>query len=152
MDSIDKFWERFQIAKPEFKNKQYIEAFYFDLTKESATHLLQLVLEGKKTATSSSLLVYKIENEKIPMPKDLSIVTDFDGKPFCVIETKSITILPFNKMTFDICKREGEDLCLETWVEKHTHFFTEDGKMTGYKFTKDMLIVFEDFEVIYKEI
>jgi len=151
MNVIDEFWSRFVNTNPQYKDKKYIEAFYFSLSEKSANHLLKLVLDGKKTATCSSLLGYQIENEKIPMPKDLSIVTDFKGVPFCVIETKVITILPFNQMTFDICRREGEDECLETWVENHEHFFTEESKMVGYKFTNNMLVVFEDFEVIYKE-
>jgi len=54
-------------------------------------------------------------------------------------------------MTFEICKREGEDECLETWLRGHVRFFTEEGKAMGYEFNEDMLIVFEDFEVVYQK-
>lgn len=86
------------------------------------------------------------------MPKvgDLSIVTDFEGSPKCVIETRNVTIVPFSEMTFDICKREGEDDSLESWREGHIRFFTEEGKLVGFEFREDMPVVFEDFEVIYK--
>lgn len=59
--------------------------------------------------------------------------------------------LPFKDMTFDMCKREGEDECLETWVDGHTKFFTNEGKELGYEFIPDMPIIFEDFKVIYSE-
>ncbi|MPM92276.1 hypothetical protein SDC9_139411 [bioreactor metagenome] len=86
------------------------------------------------------------------MPKrgSLSIVTDWDGNPRCVIETTAVTILPFREFTFEICSREGEDDSLESWQRAHTRFFTEDGKALGYEFSEDMPVVFEDFEVVYR--
>jgi uncharacterized protein YhfF len=54
-------------------------------------------------------------------------------------------------MTYDICKREGEDDTLESWQKNHKKFFTEEGKAIGYKFTENMLVVFEDFELLYQE-
>jgi len=57
--------------------------------------------------------------------------------------------LPFNEITFEICKREGEDDTLESWKRGHKHFFIEEGKMLGYEFTETMPVVFEDFEVVF---
>jgi uncharacterized protein YhfF len=84
-----------------------------------------------------------------PKVGDYSIVNNWNGIPRCVIQTTNIIILPFKDMTYEICKREGE--CLESWKHNHIEFFTEEGKSTGYKFTEDMLVVFEDFEVMYKK-
>lgn len=67
------------------------------------------------------------------------------------METKNITIIPFKDITYDICSREGEDDSLESWREGHIRFFSNEGKEIGYEFTEDMLVVFEDFEVIYQE-
>lgn len=106
------------------------------------------MLAGKKRATSSSLLCYAPSEE--PKPGSLSIVTDWDGNPHCVIETKAVQVIPFCEMTYEICSREGEDECLETWQEGHRHFFTLDAEETGYTFTEDMPVVFEDFEVVYR--
>jgi uncharacterized protein YhfF len=53
-------------------------------------------------------------------------------------------------MTFDICSREGEDECLETWKDGHRRFFTLDAAEMGYEFTEDALVVFEDFAVVYQ--
>lgn len=53
-------------------------------------------------------------------------------------------------MTYDICKREGEDDSLESWRAGHIKYFTQEGKQVGYDFREDMPVVFEDFEVVYK--
>lgn len=110
-----------------------------------------MVLSGKKQATASSLLSYEIEGCRIPQIGDYSIVTDWKGNPRCVIETTNVIILPFNQITFDICKREGEDDTLESWQKGHRNFFMEDGKKLGYEFSENMPVVFEDFKVVFSK-
>ena len=151
MNKIDSFWSRFLQESGYHQDKKYMDVFHFELTEYWSNELLRLVLEGKKRATCSSLASYELQGERSPQVGDLSIITDWDGNPRCVIETKEITILPFKEITYDICKREGEDECLETWVEGHVKFFKADGSNLGYEFTEDLLVVFEDFEMIYME-
>ena len=151
MNKIELFWNRFLEEKKYNKDIKYLDAFHFELNEYWANELLRLVLEGTKKATSSSLKAYEIGGERLPKVGDFSIVTDWDGNPRCVIETKGINIMPFKDITYDICKREGEDKCLETWREGHIRFFKEEGKELGYEFSEDMLVIFEDFEVVYSE-
>ena len=148
---VNEFWQRFISACNKDESISYVECFHFDLTEEWANKLLDLVLSGKKKATASSLYAFEPEGGRIPKVGDCSIVTDWDGNPRCVIETTAVTILPFNEITFDICKREGEDDDLESWQQGHRYFFTEDGKAMGYEFSETMPVVFEDFRVVYKE-
>jgi uncharacterized protein YhfF len=149
--TVNDFWQKFLTALNKDKSTKYIGCFYFDITEEWANKLLDLVLLGKKRATASSLYAFEVEGGKIPQVGDYSIVTDWDGNPHCVIKTTAVTILPFNEITFDICKREGEDDTLESWQQGHRHFFTEDGKAMGYTFSETMPVVFEDFEVVYRK-
>ncbi len=149
-EKIDEFWKKFLNETNRDKDTKYLDAFHFELTEKWANELLRLVLIGQKKATASSLRGYEIEGERIPKVGDLSIVTDWEGIPRCVIETTKITIIPFSEMTYDICKREGEDDTLESWVKGHTNFFTEEAKQLGYEFTSDMPVIFEDFEVVYQ--
>ena len=100
------------------------------------------MLEGRKKATSSSLWGYELEGDKIPRKGELSIVTDWNGEPECVIETTDVTVIPFKDLTFDICSREGEDDNLQSWQEGHREFFTEEGKELGYEFSEDMPVIF----------
>ena len=144
------FWESFLRETDRPETTKYIEVFHFELTRDLANELLRLVLIGQKKATASSLWSYELEGEHIPKVGDLSIVTNWDGIPKCVIKTTAVNILPFSDMTYDICKREGEDDSLESWQDGHTRFFKEEGKEVGYDFSPDMPVVFEDFEVVYQ--
>ena len=143
------FWQEFLTSTGKDSNTQYFESFYFGITEKSANALLDLVLSGKKRATASSLFAYEATNERVPEVGDFSIVTDWDKNPRCIIETTAVTIMKFKEMTFDICKREGEDENLESWRRNHIWYFTEDGKELGYSFSEEMPVVFEDFEVVY---
>lgn len=147
--TVDEFWNAFLLEKGKDDDTQYIDCFHFELTEKWANELLRLVLFGKKQATSSSLFAYEISGDRVPQIGDYSIVTDWDGNPKCVIETTDITILPFKDITFDICKREGEDDSLESWQKGHIKFFTDDGKELGYTFSENMPVVFEDFKVVF---
>lgn len=93
---------------------------------------------------------YEIEGKRLPEVGDLSIVTNWEGEPRCVIETVAVTIMLFSDMTYDICKREGEDDSLESWRTGHARFFRDEGNKLGYEFSNDMPVVFEDFEVVYR--
>lgn len=146
---IRRFWQRFLADTHRVPDLAYNDCFYFDLTEESAASLLALVLQGQKRATASSIFHFQARNEPLPQVGDLCIVTDFQNRPHCVIETTAVTILPFREMTFEICQREGEDENLESWQRNHVHFFTTEGAELGYRFDEDMPVVFEDFRVIY---
>lgn len=147
--TLEEFWNDFIKCNQLKSTTTYIESFHFELTEKLANSLLELVLSGKKKATASSLLSYEIEGTRIPQVGDYSIVTDWDGVPRCVIETTAVTITPFSQITFDICRREGEDDTLESWQKGHKHFFVEEGKELGYSFSEDMSVVFEDFKVVF---
>lgn len=146
-----KFWDDFLRETGRNKDTKYLDCFHFELTEKWANKLLELVLEGKKKATSSSLKAYEIEGERIPENGDYSIVTDWEGNPKCVIETVNVRILPFKEITFEICSLEGEDDSLESWRKGHIRFFEAEGKELGYDFSEDMPVIFEEFEVIYKK-
>ncbi len=147
---IEQFWADFLRDTGRAPDTKYTTCFHFELTEYWANELLRLVLEGVKKATSSSLWGYGTEGDPIPKKGELSIVTDWDGNPKCVIETTAVTILPFKDITYDICKREGEDDSLESWRRGHIDFFTEEGKELGYEFSEDMPVIFEDFKVVYR--
>lgn len=149
--NINEFWKEFLKVTNKDSSTEYIDCFHFELTEKLANELLELVLTGQKKATASSLWGYEIEGERIPGVGDYSIVTDWAGTPRCVIETTAVTILPYKEITFDICKREGEDDCLESWQRGHKRFFSEEGKELGYEFSEDMPVVFEDFKVVFKD-
>lgn len=149
--TVELFWQKFLACANLDRDTQYYECSHFHYTEEWANKLLQLVLSGQKAATTSLLHAYEVENSPLPQVGNYSIITDWDGTPHCVIKTTAVTILPFNEMTFDICKREGEDECLETWQDSHRQAFMAEGEELGFEFTENMFVVFEDFEVVYRK-
>ena len=151
MNDIQTFFQRFIEQTHRDTNTTYVDVYHFELNEYWANELLRLVLIGQKKATASSYDSFQLGNETLPQKGDLNIITDFAGNPRCVVETKQITIMPFKDFTYDIVKREGEDDNLESWRQGHIQFFTTEGKELGYTFSEDMLVVFEDFEVVYQE-
>ena len=132
----------------EIPNIDELEHWHFELTESASNHLLDLVLAGKKRATSSSLLSYRMEGEEIPKAGDLSVITDWDGVPRCVVMTTAVRVMRYGDITFDIAKLEGEDDSLDSWRRNHERFFRAEGEELGYTFSEDLKVVFEEFEVI----
>ncbi len=146
---VEKYFETFKKSNSKYNNASYVSSFYFHYEESVTNELLQLVIEGEKKAISSAFPLYEIEGEQLPKVGELSIVTDFAGYPKCIIEVVKVTVLPFKDITFDLCKKEGEDDSLESWRRNHIESFTHDSKAFGFTFNEDMKVVFEEFEVIY---
>lgn len=147
---IEQYWQEFLKAEGLDKSLRYKECFHFDLTEANANALLELVLQGQKKATASSLHYFEGIGEPLPEEGDYSIVTDWTGTPKCVIRTTQVTVRPFREITWEMAKREGEDESLESWQRSHVKFFTAEGKAEGYVFSEEMPVVFEDFEVAWQ--
>lgn len=147
---IRAYWDHFLLETNRDNETNCFDVFYFGSNEQSANHLLELVLQGTKTATASSVYQYELTSSDYPKAGDLSVVTDYRGNPKCIIETKNVLRLKFCDMTYDICKREGEDETLASWQQNHIDFFTAIGKELGFEFSFDMDIIFEDFVIVYK--
>ena len=129
-------------------NIDNLEKWHFEVTEEACNYLLDLVLKGQKKATSSALIGYELDGENIPAVGDMSVITDWDGNPRCVIRTINVRVLPYRDITLEIARLEGEDDTLDSWRSNHERFFREEGKELGYEFSEDMGVVFEEFEVV----
>lgn len=129
-------------------NIENLGKWHFELTEKACNTLLDLVLKGQKRATSSSLAAFELGDETIPKEGELSVITDWDGNPRCVVRTKKVHILPYEEITYDLAKLEGEDETLDSWKRSHERFFTREGEMLGYHFSPQMPVVFEEFEIV----
>jgi uncharacterized protein YhfF len=149
--NVQDFWNAFIAQTGNISAARFYEAFAFGDSKELANSLADLVMRGVKRATAGSLWSFELENKALPKPGDLSIVTDWDGNPLCVIETVSVEIVPFEKVSAEFAATEGEgDGSLEFWRQGHTSYFTRECARIGRTFSETMPVACEKFTVVYK--
>ena len=102
--------------------------------------LIELVLMGKKTATTSNY-----DENELPIIGEESIIHFDNEKEACVVKTIDYKIMKFKEMTEDLASLEGEgDLSLDYWRKVHFDFF----KSYNPDFNDDTLVVFEEFKVV----
>jgi uncharacterized protein YhfF len=122
-------------------------AWSFGDTPEQADRLLGLVLQGIKTATASLASDYAAEDEPLPEPGTLGIVTDGAGTPRVLVGTTEVKVVPFAEVDAEHAWLEGEgDRSLATWRADHARFFG---------FSADEVpgpdLVLERFAVLYQQ-
>jgi uncharacterized protein YhfF len=135
---------------PAATGKKY-ESWHFTMTEEGARELLELVLAGRKRATTSLFYAYGHEGSPIPKAGDLNIVTDWQGIARCIIRDTTVNILPYEDVTEEFARKEGEgDLSLVYWKEVHYQALKLECEGIGIKFDPRMPVVLEEFEVVYQ--
>ena len=144
--NIEEYWTTFLKENKLPLDTKYVEAFKFGFTDKQADELLDLVLQGKKIATTSPYFEFE-DSIKVG---DYSIVLDSKEIPRCVIQTTKTQVLLFNEATFDLIKDEGEDEVFETWHNNHVVFLKHACKEADVEYKDDMPIIFEHFKVVYK--
>ncbi|MFT9497210.1 ASCH domain-containing protein [Anaerosolibacter sp.] len=130
--------------------KQY-SSWHFEITEKGANSLAELVINGVKKATAASLWVEEYDNGYIPKEGDYSIITNWDGVAKCIIQTKRVNIVPYNQVTEEFARIEGEgDLSLDYWRKVHEIYYIKECERIGKKFTQEMPVICEEFDVVFK--
>lgn len=149
-DTLRAFWDAFALTTGEADDARFYEAFAFGDSAALADELAALVLQRRKRATAGSLWAFEAEAKPLPRPGDLSIVTSWDGRPLCVIETLVVDIVPFDRVDADFAATEGEgDGSLAFWQSAHRAYFGRECQRLGRVFAEDMPVVCERFRVVY---
>ena len=144
------FWREFCAAVGEDRTDRFFEAFHFDDNAASANALAALVLSRVKRATAG--LVWSYEHAGVPLPQvgQLSVVTDFGGKPLGVIETIRVDVVPYDAVSAEFAATEGEgDGSLAYWRRAHWTYFGRECARIGRTPSFDMPVACERFELIY---
>lgn len=137
------------IKNNDVKNETY-EAWCFGGDASSANKLAKLVLKGIKTATASAYKLYEIEKSPLPSAGDLNIILDYDNNAVCITKTTKVYTCPFKEVSREHAFKEGEgDLSLAYWRKVHKDFFSKELKEYNLEFDENMIIVCEEFEVVY---
>lgn len=126
-------------------------AWQFGYGVDQGDRLVACVLDGPKRATTGALWAYEAEGEAIPVPGDHSVILDGHGVARCVIRTSRVDILPFDEVDAAFAYDEGEgDRSLEYWRDVHWTYFVRELAGLGREATRDMPVVCERFEVVYR--
>jgi len=148
--SVQPFWDRFQESLAYDASPMFYEAFHFDDNESTANALAALVLSGQKRATAGLLWTNELTNKPLPRVGSLSVVTDWQGAPLCIIESTHIEIVPFDSVSDSFAAREGEgDKTLRHWREAHWRFFSRECQRLGREPDLRMPVVCEQFKVVY---
>ena len=136
----ERMWERFGVEG------EY-ETWCFGA---DADRLAELVLAGKKTATSSAYPIYVVENAPLPKVGEYSIILDSHENAVCFVRTTKVYVVPFDEVSSYHAYREGEgDLSLEYWREVHRAFFLTEMNAIDKNFDEKMKVVCEEFEKVF---
>lgn len=121
-------------------------------TPAEADALSQLVLAGKKTATSSAFAPYVKGHDPLPVAGAVELLNDSHGEPVALLYTEDVTVRPFMAVDAEHARLEGEgDLSLSYWRRVHQPFFAQDYEEAGLApfDPNTAMVVLERFRVLY---
>lgn len=148
--TIRPFWDQFQASITYDASALFYEAFHFDDNERTANALAALVLAGQKRATAGLLWANEFTGKPLPKIGDLSVVTDWQGTPQCVIQSTHVEIVPFGSVTDSFAATEGEgDRTLRYWRDAHWRYFSRECQRIGKEPSLQMPVVCEQFRVVY---
>lgn len=150
---IERFWQFYLTRLPAGAPRlPQPGAWSFGDSPALADELLDLVLQGVKTATCGALWAFEADGEAIPWPGDLSIVLDGAGRPRCVVETVEVTIKRYDEVDAAFAAEEGEGgRSLAYWRAAHRRFFRRTLPAIGREFSEAMPLLGERFRVVYSQ-
>ncbi|NYS48758.1 ASCH domain-containing protein [Streptococcus danieliae] len=158
--SPSELWQAYLLINPTAGSQPEAWAFGAE-----ADRLAGLVLAGQKTATSSAYDLYQLAGEDLPKEGGYDILLDGQGQAFAVLATRKVYVCPFDQVMEEHAYQEGEyeplpgesaDLesfkaaSLLHWRQVHEDFFTVALMEAGLNFSEKMLVVCEEFELVYR--
>ena len=149
--SAKALWGDFLDQHLEYAFDKEPQVDHFGDSEAVANSCLDLVLKGKKRATSHSLLGMHFRGEPLPRIGDLTIITDWEGTAHCIIRTVQVTLKPLFAITPAYAALEGEgDGSLEYWKKSHWEYYTRELAPFERKPLESMIVVFEVFEKVFQ--
>ncbi|SHK72586.1 ASCH domain-containing protein [Chryseobacterium polytrichastri] len=152
-DHITTYWNQFlgSIKESSSQPLDFSGSFHFG-GKEDATSIAALVATGSKTSTGSLLWGYECENKPIPSIGEYNIITDSDDMPVCIIQTTTLSIIPFDEVGEQFAFDGGEgDRSLEGWREMYWEYIQSECERIQKIPTMKTPMVCEYFKVVYNE-
>lgn len=154
-DACDAFWRAYRADLPAQHPHVQLStrpvAFGFcEQVPELVEELAQLVVAGRKRATTSLAIEFTSVGEALPKGGDLSIVVGREGSPYALIELKQVETVAFDAVDAAYAAIEGEgDATLETWRRDHLWYFSDVCQRLGGSFDGDTPVLCQVFRVLW---
>lgn len=150
--SARNLWGDFLDAHLEFASEDAPKVVHFCDNEKDADLCAELVCKETKRATTHALKGIQLRNENLPKIGDFYVVTDWTGNAKCIIRTTRVKLLPYFSIREEHARLEGEgDRSLAHWKKVHWNRFTNELAKFGANPTESMIVVFEEFEMLYKK-
>ncbi|MDF0707943.1 ASCH domain-containing protein [Flagellimonas okinawensis] len=150
--SARNLWGDFLDAHLEFASEDAPKVVHFCDNEKDADLCAEMVCKETKRATTHALKGIQLRNENLPKIGDFYVVTDWAGNAKCIIRTIGVKLLPYFSIREEHARLEGEgDRSLAHWKKVYWDRFTGELAKFGANPTESMIVVFEEFEMLYKK-
>ncbi|MCK0161049.1 ASCH domain-containing protein [Allomuricauda sp. F6463D] len=150
--SARNLWGDFLDAHLEFASEDAPKVIRFYDNEIDANRSADLTCKETKRATTHSLKGMQLRNEPLPKIGDFYVVTDWEGNALCIIRTTAVKLLPYFSVREEHARLEGEgDKSLDYWKKAHWDQFAQELTQFGKTPKESMIVVFEEFEMLYKK-
>ncbi|MCI0141937.1 ASCH domain-containing protein [Arthrobacter bambusae] len=86
--------------------------------------LVSAILDGRKTATTSLLVQYKLAEDRLPAVGERGVVVDSSGRPVCITEVTEVRVVPLGDVDAAHAIDEGEGYqAVSDWRVGHEKFW-----------------------------
>ena len=127
------------------------KTIHFCNNEQDANECAKLVLQGKKRATSDSLLGLQYRKERLPKIGDFMVITDWEGTAQCIVEITKVRLKPFFSIDAEYARIEGEgDQSLEYWKKIHWDYFEKELAEYERLPRESMIVVCQEFEKVFE--
>jgi uncharacterized protein YhfF len=104
-----------------------VEAVRFAFSGPERDRLVEAVLKGEKTASSSLLAEWLLDDQELPTVGDRREVLDSDDNPVAVIETTAVDVIRLGDVDLALAHEEGEGFdSVAAWRQVHERFWTDE--------------------------
>ncbi len=140
-------WAAYIQENPSYKEQCYEAWCYGSKTPDLLAELTAL---GTKTATASAYPFYEYEKCELPKAGDHNVILRTNGEAVCVTKTTRVSVVPFMQVSEEHAYKEGEgDRSLTYWRTVHAQAFADELAEINMNFSEDMLVVCEEFQVVF---
>lgn len=116
--------------------------------------LVDAILRGEKTATSSLFAEYEADGEPLPQAGERQIVVDSEGRAVAVIEVVATSVIRLGDADLALALDEGEGFgSVAEWRVEHERFWNDEvrptlGDPAALTLDDDTSIVVERFRLV----